>query len=119
MNKDLKKFDVLLVNLDPGKGHVQAGLRPVILIQSNLFNRNSSTLIIVPLTSTEKTLFPSEFLIQPSETNGLMAASRFLGSQMMTVDRCWVLKKMGHLEEVYHPLVQEALSVALDWEGDF
>lgn len=72
-----------------------------------------------PVAVLKKKLFPSEFWIQPSKTNGLEKPSRFLGSQIITVDRHWVLEKKGHLEEKYYPLVQEALSVALDFEGDF
>ena len=37
----------------------------------------------------------------------------------MTVDRGWVGKKWGHLEEEDHDLVHEAPSVVLDFEDDF
>ncbi len=119
MSENLKKYDVALVDFNPRKGHAQSGVRPAVLIQSNLFNKNSSTLIFVPLTSAKKELFPSEFWIQATKINGLKHSSRFLGSQLMTVDKSWVLKKMGYLEEGYHSLIQQALALSLDWEDDF
>jgi len=117
--KDFQKFDVFFIDLNPKKGHAQAGIRPCVLIQSNLFNQYGSTLVVVPVTTNQKKIFPSEFLIEPSESNGLKQVSRFLGSQIMTIDKEFVRKKIGSLEECYHEEVQKALSVALDWENDF
>ena len=114
-----EKFNIVSVNLNPRKGHVLAGIRPAVIIQSNLFNPYSSTLVIVPLTTQKKKLFPSEFLIHPSKSNGLSEDSRFLGSQLMTVDKDCVSKKLGKLEEKYFSSVQEALRVSLDWENEF
>jgi mRNA interferase MazF len=114
-----EKFDIVLVNLDPRKGHAQAGIRPAVVVQSNLFNASSSTVILVPLTAQQKKIFPSEFLINPTQKNGLVGISRFLGSQLMTVDKDFIVKRMGRLEEEYFHQVQEALRISLDWENDF
>lgn len=114
-----EKFDVVLVNLNPQKGHAQAGIRPAVIIQSNLFNRYAPTIILVPLTTQEKKIFPSEFLISPSQKNGLSQSSRFLGSQLITVDKNFVVKRLGQLEEKYFDQVKEALQVSLDFENDF
>ena len=115
----LEKFDIVVVNLDPRKGHAQAGIRPAVIVQSNLFNRHAATIIVVPLTSKEKKLFPSEFLISPSHRNGLTAPSRFLGSQLMTLDKTFVVKRLGQLEEKYYAQAREALRISLDFENDF
>lgn len=117
--KDLRKYDIVMVDLNPRKGHAQSGFRPSVIIQSNAFNRSSPTIIVVPLTSVEKKIFPSEFLINPSPANGLKKRSRFLGSQIMTVDSSFIVKKIGRLERNYFPMVREALDVALDWENEF
>ncbi len=115
----MKKYDIFLANLNPKKGHAQAGMRPCVIIQSNLFNSHSSTALIVPLTTTKKNIFPSEFYITPSKLNGLSQKSRFLGSQIMTLDKNYLEKKLGSLENKYHSQVKESLGVALDWEDDF
>lgn len=117
--RKLKKFDVVLANLNPRKGHAQSGIRPAVVVQSNLFNQYSTTLIVIPLTTQHRKIFPSEFLIQPSRKNGLQDVSRFLGSQPMTLDGDFVEKVLGSLEDKYYVQVQEALRVSLDWDNDF
>lgn len=113
----MKKFDIYLVDLNPRKGHVQAGVRPYVIIQSNAFNPYSSTLMMVPLTSNQKKVFPSEFLIHPSKKNGLSEDSRYLGDQVMVLDKKFLVKKLGELEEEYYPQVHESLSIAFDIEN--
>jgi len=113
------KYDIFFVNLNPKKWHTQAGMRPCVIIQSNLFNAHSPTFVVVPLTTVIKKVFPSEFLIEVSKKNGLKQQSRFLGSQMMTVDKRFFGKKMWVLESKYYSLVKESLGVVLDWEGEF
>ena len=115
----MKKFDIFRLNLDPKKGHAQAGIRPGVIIQSNAFNPYSSTVIIVPLTTKKNKIFPSEFIIKPSSQNGLKKTSRFLGSQIVTVDKRFLLEKLGSLEEKYFPLLKEALGIVLDLDDYF
>lgn len=115
----LEKFDVVLVNLNPRKGHTQAGVRPAIIVQSNLFNRYSPTIILAPLTTKKKKIFPSEFLISPSIRNGLSLPSRFLGSQLITIDKDFVIRRLGKLESKYYQQAKEALRISLDFENDF
>jgi mRNA interferase MazF len=114
----VQKYDIVSVDLNPKKGHAQAGIRPCVIIQSNLF-ATSPTVLLVPLASQKKKIFPSEFLISPSKTNGLSAESRFLGSQIMTLDKHFLKNKMGVLEPEYRPYVREALDVSLDPNDDF
>jgi mRNA interferase MazF len=110
----MRKYEIYIANLNPKKGHVQAGKRPVIVVQNDLFNEQSSTILVAPLTSTVRKIFPTEFFIVPSKQNGLSTKSRFLGNQLLTVDRRFLHKKLGALEKKYHPLVREACSIALD-----
>ena len=46
-----RRGDIYLANLNPFKGSEQGGKRPVIVLQNNIGNRHSSTLIIAPITS--------------------------------------------------------------------
>lgn len=115
----VRKYDVVVVDLNPRKRHVQLGVRPCVVVQSNLLNAGSSTLMVVPLTTVDKKVFPSEFWITPSEVNGLKKASRFLGSQLTAVDRGCVGKILGRLEFHYREDVRMAIDVALDWEDSF
>ena len=116
---EIKKFDIFMVNLNPQKGSAQSGVRPCVVIQSNVFNKYSSTVIVVPLTTSIKKIFPSEFIIYPSKENGLKDDSRFLGSQLITVDKKFFLKKSGFLEEKYFIELQESIKIALDFDDMF
>jgi len=115
----MQRFDIFLINLNPKKGHAQAGIRPGVIIQSNAFNPHSSTVIMIPLTSKKNKVFPSEFIVNPSAENGLKKTSRFLGSQIITLDKKFLLEKLGSLEKKYFPLVKEALNIALDFDDNF
>lgn len=94
---------------------MQSGNRPCVIIQGDIFNTYSPTIVVVPLTATPKKPFPSEFLIDPSSTNGLTDQSRFLGSQIITLDKRYLGKKIGILEPEYHSLVEEAVKIVLGW----
>lgn len=115
----MRKFEIWNVDLNPKKGHAQAGTRPCIVIQSNLFNTHGPTVVVVPLTTTVRKVFPSEFLVIPSQKNGLSRKSRALGSQLFTVDKQFFVKQIGILEKNYWAELKQAIHVSLDWENMF
>ena len=54
--------DIVWADLDPTRGHEQAGLRPVLVISQDVFNQRSGTIIAIALTSQEPTAgFPLTF----------------------------------------------------------
>ncbi|MDD5197490.1 MAG: type II toxin-antitoxin system PemK/MazF family toxin [Candidatus Gracilibacteria bacterium] len=114
-----KKYDIIFVDLNPRKGHTQAGVRPCVIVQNNLFNTAAPTVIVIPLTTVLKNPFPSEFIIKKSNKNGLSEDSRFLGSQIITIDKEYITKKIGVLESDYHGELKNALSITLDFEDNF
>ncbi len=114
-----KKYELVYVNLNPKKWHTQAWVRPCLIIQNNLFNIKSPTLIVIPLTSNLKTPFPSEFIIKSSLENWLKEDSRFLWSQIITIDKDFIVEKVWILEKKYHNDVKKAISIALDFDDDF
>jgi len=115
----ITKYDIFLANFSSQKGSVQSGKRPCVILQSNLFNAQSATVLVAPLTTSILKIFPSEFLISPSVENGLDNLSRFLGSQIITIDKQFLLQSLGKLEATYRADVQKALSVAFDLPDDF
>lgn len=60
----MKKYDIVLVDFGISKGSVQGGLRPAIIVSNDFGNKYSTTLIVVPTTSKEKTKIPTHFYIQ-------------------------------------------------------
>ncbi|HMT01642.1 MAG TPA: type II toxin-antitoxin system PemK/MazF family toxin [Candidatus Absconditabacterales bacterium] len=115
----MRKYEIWMADFDPRKGHAQSGRRPCVVVQNNLFNAYSPTVMVVPLTSIVKKPFPSEFLVEPSVYNGLTHTSRFLGSQVMTLDKVFLHEKLGTIEKNYYKLVSEALSLSLDIENRY
>ncbi|NDK08309.1 PemK family transcriptional regulator [Candidatus Gracilibacteria bacterium] len=114
-----KKYDIVFADLNPKKGHTQSGLRPCVIIQNNIFNAKAPTLIVIPLTSKIKIPFPSEFIIKATKENGLKDDSRFLGSQIITIDKEFIARKVGSLEKTYYEEIKKALEIALDFNDDF
>ena len=51
MDKDIKRGEIYLADLDPIKGHEQGGVRPVVVIQNNTGNKYSPTVIVCAVTS--------------------------------------------------------------------
>lgn len=115
----ITKYDIFLANFSSQKGSVQSSTRPCVILQSNVFNNHSSTVLVAPLTTSIIKIFPSEFFISPSSENGLEKVSRFLGSQIVTIDKQFLLQSLGKLEMSYHSEVQKALSFAFDLPDDF
>ncbi len=76
-------------------------------------------MIIIPLTSHLKTPFPSEFIIKSSKENWLQQDSRFLWSQIITIDKEFIVEKVWTLEKAYYSEVKKALFIALDFDDDF
>jgi mRNA interferase MazF len=114
-----KKYDIVFANFNPKKWHTQAWVRPCIIIQNNIFNTNAPTLIVVPLTSNLKIPFPSEFIIKASIENWLKEDSRYLGSQIITIDKEFILEKIWSLEKFYYEEIKKAVYIALDFDDDF
>ena len=71
MNEDrvIKKGDIYYANLDPIIGSEQNGTRPVVVVQNNLGNKYSPTVLIAPLTSKskKKNYLPTHIEIKSNE----------------------------------------------------
>ncbi len=110
----MQQWDIYFVDLNPRKWHTQSGVRPCVIISSDIFNRHAPTVNIIPLTSVIKEPFPSEFLIEPSRENNLKEKSRYLGSQIMTIDKNFLYEKIWILEEKYRNLSRESTRLVLE-----
>ena len=85
--------DIFWTDLNPVRGHEQAGLRPVLVISHNVFNQRSGTIIAMALTSQPpKAGFPLTFEIK---SKGLPKRSWVKMSQIRTLSIERVGKKIG------------------------
>ncbi len=97
--KTVQQGDIFMANLNPVKGHEQAGLRPVLVIQQNTLNRFLNTVIIAPITSNLalKGKLTTHYL--PEKSSGLKQDSLVLIYQIRTLDKSRLIKKVGHMEQ--------------------
>ena len=82
------KYDVIFGEFPDSDGSVQSGYRPGIVIQNNIGNKYSPTLIAIPLTSKIKNLDQAtHILIESDNENGLKVNSMLLAEQISTIDK--------------------------------
>jgi len=113
---DIKRGDIVLVNLEPVKGSEQGGTRPCLIIQNNLGNKYSPTTIIAPITSKK---FSREFPTNVDllkEDSKLDKDSTILLNQIATIDKARIIKKLGFLNGEIMRKVDLAIKVSLDLE---
>ena len=109
----IKRGDIFYVNLDPTKGSEQAGTRPVLVIQNDLGNQYAPTVIVAPLTTRP---FPKPYptnVFVPEGNAGLRQDSTVLLSQIRTLDKTRLERKVGHLPVPYLQQVSDAIKVSL------
>ncbi|OGW80069.1 MAG: PemK family transcriptional regulator [Omnitrophica bacterium RIFCSPLOWO2_12_FULL_44_17] len=109
----VKRGNLFWVNLNPTRGSEQAGRRPVLVIQNDIGNEIASTVIIAPLTTKS---FSKEYPTNvnlPKSVSSLKSDSTILLSQIRTIDKRRLEKKIGHLPQVYLEKVNEAIKISL------
>jgi len=111
---EIKRGDVLLVNLEPVTGAEQGRIRPVIVIQNDIGNKFSPTTIIAPITSK---IFSKEFptnVKASARQSGLKKDSTILLNQIRTIDKSRIIKKVRSLEREIMNKVDLAIKISLD-----
>lgn len=109
----IKRGDIYYVDLDPVKGSEQSGRRPVIVIQNDIGNAFSPTVIIAPLTTKRFSReYPTNVDLSKGAA-GLREDSTVLLSQIRTIDKKRLGKKIGSLEPELMKRVDEAIKVSL------
>ena len=110
----IKKGEIFLVDLSPTRGSEQSGHRPVLVVQNDVGNEFSPTTIIVPLTTKNYSKeYPTNVQLQRG-TAGLKEDSTVLCSQIRTIDKSRLGKKLGTLPPTYLEKVNLAMKVSLE-----
>jgi mRNA interferase MazF len=109
----IKKGDIFFADLSPVVGSEQGGLRPVLIIQNDVGNKYSPTVIISAITSQiNKAKLPTHVEIG-ALGHGLNKDSVVLLEQVRTVDKKRLKEKIGHVGEDTLSKVHDALSISL------
>ncbi len=108
----VKRGDIYYADLSPVVGSEQGGLRPVLIIQNDIGNRYSPTVIAAAITSRmSKTHLPTHIDIY-AEKAGLAKDSVVLLEQIRTLDKRRLKEKMGHLDEESMGSVNSAIAIS-------
>lgn len=108
----VKRGDIYYADLSPVVGSEQGGLRPVLIIQNDIGNRYSPTVIAAAITSRMgKTKLPTHIDIY-ADRAGLQKDSVILLEQVRTLDKRRLKEKMGHLDEESMRAVDNAIAVS-------
>ena len=95
----IKRGDMFYADLSPVVGSEQGGIRPVLIIQNDLGNKYSPTVIAAAITSqTNKAKLPTHIEID-SEGCGLKSNSVILAEQIRTIDKSRLKERIGHIED--------------------
>lgn len=107
-NYEIKKGDIYYAMLNPVIGSEQDGKRPVVVIQNNLANKHSPTVIIAPITTILKKLYiPIHIVI--GKNNFLKKDSTILVEQVRVIDKSRIITFLGKLDEMRMQQVDKAL----------
>ena len=95
----IKRGDMFYADLSPVVGSEQGGIRPVLIIQNDIGNMHSPTVIAAAITSQRgKNKLPTHIEINSKE-NGLKADSIVLAEQIRTIDKSRLKEKIGHIDD--------------------
>ena len=112
MAKPYYRGELYYADLGKGIGSEQEGYRPVVIIQNNMGNKYSPTVIAAAITSKmTKTRLPTHIDV-PGVDAGLAKDSIILLEQIRTIDKKRLKEKMGHLDENTMSHVNNAIQVS-------
>ena len=111
-HKEVKRGEVFYADLSPVVGSEQGGVRPVLIVQNDVGNRHSPTVIAAAITSKQdKTNLPTHIGIKAG-TGGLTRDSVVLLEQVRTLDKRRLRERMGNLAPDDMNRINRALSVS-------
>ena len=108
----VKRGDIYYADLSPVVGSEQGGVRPVLILQNDVGNRYSPTVIAAAITSKlGKARLPTHIDVYANRL-GLAKDSVVLLEQIRTIDKKRLGEKMGHLDEDVMRAVDDAITVS-------
>lgn len=113
MDTTVRRGDLYYADLSPVIGSEQGGVRPVLIVQNNVGNKYSPTIIAAAITSQlDKAKLPTHIQL-PANVYGLPKNSVVLLEQIRTLDKTRLKEKIGELPINMMSRVNEALLVSL------
>jgi mRNA interferase MazF len=111
-NVVVKRGDIFYGDLSPVIGSEQGGIRPVLVIQNDIGNKYSPTVIVAAITSQiNKAKLPTHVELA-AESDGITKDSVILLEQVRTIDKKRLKEKIGHLSDELMKQVDVALQIS-------
>ena len=108
----VKRGEIYYADLSPVVGSEQGGIRPVLIVQNDVGNRHSPTVIAAAITSQkDKAKLPTHISVQAA-TCGLTKDSSVLLEQIRTIDKRRLKDRMGALDPPSMTRVDNALQIS-------
>ena len=110
----IRRGDIYYADLSPVVGSEQGGIRPVLVIQNNMGNRHSPTVICAAITSKlNKAKLPTHIEISTRDYK-IVKNSVILLEQIRTIDKQRLREYVCHIDPVMMKRVDEAICVSLN-----
>ncbi len=109
----IKRGEIYFADLNPVVGSEQGGIRPVLIIQNDIGNRHSPTVIVLAITSRiEKAKLPTHVEVSAG-ASGLKRDSVILGEQVRTLEKKRLRERLGQLPDALMAQVDDAMRISL------
>ena len=113
----VKRGDIFYADLSPVVGSEQGGVRPVLVVQNDIGNKYSPTVIVAAVTSQiNKAKMPTHIELSANKY-GLSKDSVVLMEQIRTIDKKRLKEKIGHTDEQLQCAIDDALRISFGLEN--
>lgn len=109
--REIKRGQIYLADLNPVTGSEQGGVRPVVVIQNDIGNRYSPTVIVAAITARVKKDMPTHAKLR---STGLLKDSIALLEQIRTIDKHRLIEYVGEVSKKEMNGITEALRKSID-----
>ncbi len=113
----VKRGDIYYADLSPVIGSEQAGVRPILVVQNDIGNKFSPTIIGIAITSKQKAKLPTHIEIEGTKY-GLDKDSVILAEQIRTLDKRRLKEKVGRLDKETMEKVKRAIEISFGIRGE-
>jgi mRNA interferase MazF len=110
-DKNINRGDVYWVDLDLAIGSETKKIRPAIIISNNIQNTSSSRVVVIPVTSNTKFIYPFEAEVKISEQN-----AKAMADQIRTIDKSRLKNYIGKLTKKEMLDLEKAVKLVLSLE---
>lgn len=113
----IKRGEIYYADLGPVVGSEQDGIRPILIIQNDVGNKFSPTIIGIAITSKQKAKLPTHIEIEGTKY-GLDKDSVILAEQIRTLDKKRIIEKVGVLDNDTMEKVKRAIEISFGIRGE-